>query len=339
MGKQRNFDVKTNKIIVMIVEICQNCGAKVLLRVNEGEHSKKCANCGNLVYRYDYLHRSRIPTKGQTQKLLDSLDVDFDKDNEKLFNHLFYWKDEGNQRYALYYREWHTYLGNLAPSFEFLGDVEDFDDIDYDDYGEEENQQFYYTNKNLYTILEFECLYRKDDPVDKLRIPVHFPIKEFVVLDFYRTSDLSWYLKDNQLVMRISNNKEDWDKHNEIIQNKVEDIIAEREYEEELKFREEVEREKEIIRAKNRQKEARKKAMDELIESGEVFPQSGRPPIPRDLVDAIWRRDGGKCVYCGSTENLQIDHIIPFSRGGATSMENLQILCQKCNCQKSNNIG
>ena len=134
--------------------------------------------------------------------------------------------------------------------------------------------------------------------------------------------------------MRISNNKEDWDKHNEIIQNKVEDIIAEREYEEELKFREEVEREKEIIRARNRQKEARKKAMDELIESGEVFPQSGRPPIPRDLVDAIWRRDGGKCVYCGSTENLQIDHIIPFSISLDDSINNKVLSTHKENQNK-----
>lgn len=78
----------------------------------------------------------------------------------------------------------------------------------------------------------------------------------------------------------------------------------------------------------------------ELIDSGELFgDKPKRPPIPREIVDAVYRRDGGRCVYCGATENLQLDHIIPFSKGGATSLENLQLLCQKCNLEKSNKIG
>lgn len=91
---------------------------------------------------------------------------------------------------------------------------------------------------------------------------------------------------------------------------------------------------------KKRKQELEKVAMQELMDEGELFPEAGkRPPIPKDVVDAVWRRDGGKCVYCGSTENLQLDHIIPFSKGGATTVENLQLLCQKCNLQKSNKIG
>lgn len=78
----------------------------------------------------------------------------------------------------------------------------------------------------------------------------------------------------------------------------------------------------------------------ELIEKGLLYgEQTKRPPIPREIVDAVYKRDGGRCVYCGSTENLQLDHIIPFSKGGATSVENLQLLCQKCNLEKSNKIG
>lgn len=78
----------------------------------------------------------------------------------------------------------------------------------------------------------------------------------------------------------------------------------------------------------------------ELIDNGELFgEQTKRPPIPREVVDAVYRRDGGRCVNCGSTENLQLDHIIPFSKGGATAIENLQLLCQKCNLEKSNHIG
>ena len=81
------------------------------------------------------------------------------------------------------------------------------------------------------------------------------------------------------------------------------------------------------------------KIKEKLLE-GEIFPEANkRPPILKEVVDVVWRRNGGKCVYCGSTENLQLDHIIPFSKGGATTVENLQLLCQKCNLQKSNKIG
>lgn len=91
---------------------------------------------------------------------------------------------------------------------------------------------------------------------------------------------------------------------------------------------------------KKRRKEIEKAALQELMDEGEIFPEANkRPPIPKEVVDAVWNRDGGKCVYCGSMENLHLDHIIPFSKGGDTSVENLQLLCQKCNLQKSNKIG
>lgn len=94
------------------------------------------------------------------------------------------------------------------------------------------------------------------------------------------------------------------------------------------------------IKERHRRQELEKIIRQEMIDSGELYgDQPKRPPIPRDVVDAIYRRDGGKCVYCGSTQNLQLDHIIPFSRGGATTIENLQLLCQKCNLEKSNKIG
>lgn len=92
--------------------------------------------------------------------------------------------------------------------------------------------------------------------------------------------------------------------------------------------------------AVQRKRELEKIVTQELIDSGELFgEQPKRPPIPREVVDAVYKRDGGRCVYCGSTENLQLDHIIPFSKGGATTIENLQLLCQKCNLGKSNHIG
>lgn len=97
---------------------------------------------------------------------------------------------------------------------------------------------------------------------------------------------------------------------------------------------------KEKLLRKKRKQDLEKIALQELMDEGDIFPEANkRPPIPKEVVDAVWRRDGGKCVYCGSTENLQLDHIIPFSKGGATTVENLQLLCQKCNLQKSNKIG
>lgn len=102
--------------------------------------------------------------------------------------------------------------------------------------------------------------------------------------------------------------------------------------------------EKDKIKAKllekKKKREIEKLALQELIDEGEIFPEANkRPPIPKDVVDTVWNRDGGKCVYCGSNENLHLEHIIPFSKGGDTSVENLQLLCQKCNLEKSNKIG
>jgi hypothetical protein len=60
-------------------------------------------------------------------------------------------------------------------------------------------------------------------------------------------------------------------------------------------------------------------------------PTARRRPIPRELRVAVWRRDGGACVACGSRFELQYDHVIPVVLGGATTLENLQILCGPCN--------
>lgn len=68
---------------------------------------------------------------------------------------------------------------------------------------------------------------------------------------------------------------------------------------------------------------------------GEENGRSVRAPIPTEVVRAVVERDGRRCVQCGSDEELQFDHILPVSLGGATSAQNLQILCGPCNRAKS----
>ncbi|HUA13658.1 MAG TPA: HNH endonuclease [Verrucomicrobiae bacterium] len=61
--------------------------------------------------------------------------------------------------------------------------------------------------------------------------------------------------------------------------------------------------------------------------------------IPSSVKLEVWKRDGGRCVVCASTENLHFDHIIPYSRGGSSKdAKNIQILCSKHNLEKRDQI-
>jgi hypothetical protein len=73
-----------------------------------------------------------------------------------------------------------------------------------------------------------------------------------------------------------------------------------------------------------------------LYQGQSEVPASSRY-IPNLVKEEVFERDGGQCVKCGSTRNLQYDHIIPHSRGGGSkTAANIQLLCDNCNGAKSN---
>ncbi|SRR6266567_1493379 len=62
-------------------------------------------------------------------------------------------------------------------------------------------------------------------------------------------------------------------------------------------------------------------------------------PIPDSLRFLVLKAAGGRCQLCGilaKERPLDVDHIIPRSRGGKTELANLQALCSKCNRSKRN---
>jgi hypothetical protein len=75
------------------------------------------------------------------------------------------------------------------------------------------------------------------------------------------------------------------------------------------------------------------------VEEGRMErPRGRREPIPREVRRAVFERDGGKCVECGSNFDLQYDHLIPVTLGGAPTVENLQLLCAPCNREKGGDL-
>jgi hypothetical protein len=61
--------------------------------------------------------------------------------------------------------------------------------------------------------------------------------------------------------------------------------------------------------------------------------------IPSSVKQAVWKRDGGKCVECGAATELHFDHVIPYSKGGTSLIaENIQLLCARHNLGKHDRI-
>ncbi len=56
-----------------------------------------------------------------------------------------------------------------------------------------------------------------------------------------------------------------------------------------------------------------------------------RTPLPSAWVKMhVWRRDGGKCVQCGSQEGVWFDYIVPPWEGGGNVEQNIRLMCERC---------
>ncbi len=72
------------------------------------------------------------------------------------------------------------------------------------------------------------------------------------------------------------------------------------------------------------------------------FARQQRALMSDGLRYSILKRDGFRCCICGSSQadgvKLEVDHIIPVSKGGKTIADNLQTLCERCNRGKGNSL-
>jgi hypothetical protein len=94
-----------------------------------------------------------------------------------------------------------------------------------------------------------------------------------------------------------------------------------------------------LVRERERRTQRRlERAHAQLAHDGAAAPARCEA-IPRAVRLAVFERDGGRCAQCGAGFELQFDHVIPFSLGGATTIENLQVLCADCNRRKGAALG
>lgn len=78
-------------------------------------------------------------------------------------------------------------------------------------------------------------------------------------------------------------------------------------------------------RRKIRQRQARRRTVRKVC----------RERIPQHIKSVVWRRDGGQCVRCGSTDRLEFGHIIPWSKADQTQ----PTTCRCCACPATDEKG
>lgn len=103
---------------------------------------------------------------------------------------------------------------------------------------------------------------------------------------------------------------------------------------------------KEYLRSYNQRPEVKERRNKRLRESGKGLEQVHKRIALRKTAEGSWTAEewktlcdqyGNKCLRCGKNE-VTIDHVVPLSLGGSNSIDNLQPLCQSCNCSKQATI-
>lgn len=79
-------------------------------------------------------------------------------------------------------------------------------------------------------------------------------------------------------------------------------------------------------------------AWHEQRETATRAPAYRKQPIPAKLRKQIFERDGYRCQECGDWHDLAVDHVMPESKGGPMTLDNLRTLCRSCNSRKGDRL-
>ena len=93
-----------------------------------------------------------------------------------------------------------------------------------------------------------------------------------------------------------------------------------------------------LVWDRQRRQDSRLDRLRKIRARDEDIASARRERIPDEVRAFVWERDAGRCVQCGSEDELQFDHVIPVAKGGGNAIDNIQILCGDCNRQKSDSI-
>ncbi len=97
-----------------------------------------------------------------------------------------------------------------------------------------------------------------------------------------------------------------------------------------------------VVAAEMEHQERRNRQIERAQAMVAQGPQDSTPHrghISIEIRNCVFQRDSGQCRVCGSTVELQFDHIIPVKLGGSSEPENLQVLCGPCNRRKGATLG
>jgi len=87
-----------------------------------------------------------------------------------------------------------------------------------------------------------------------------------------------------------------------------------------------------------------KKCAKHMLDAKGGVTRRVRPPILKSIRKAVYQRSSYTCALCGrkgigqthaeKIKGFAIDHVLPHAAGGSSELENLQVLCRKCNSSK-----